>query len=194
MAQTVCPKCGSTNVGTTTAHKLKKGATYAADFALGFLFGEAAVDVMSETGGVSDNVSIKKEFQCRNCGYVWKDDGIDRVPDHILQEQKNHLAIAYHTEAKSYLNKGIVWGIITAACGLYCLIQPSRTLDTFWFGDSATTYSLSFTWLFICILGVVGIFKTINKISKYNEKNGISTHLSNMSVTEFRTSSYRQLV
>ena len=34
MAQTVCPKCGSTNVGTSTAHKLKKGATYAADFAL----------------------------------------------------------------------------------------------------------------------------------------------------------------
>lgn len=91
MAQTVCPKCGSTNVGTSTAHKLKKGATYAADFALGYLFGDAAVNVMSETGGVSDNVSIKKEFQCRNCGYIWKDDGVDRVPDEVLIRQMTQL-------------------------------------------------------------------------------------------------------
>ena len=106
MAQTVCPKCGSTNVGTSTAHKLKKGATYAADFALGYLFGDAAVNVMSETGGVSDNVSIKKEFQCRNCGYIWKDDGVDRVPDEVLIRQMTQL----HTQYKSQAQSALIWG------------------------------------------------------------------------------------
>lgn len=70
-----CPICGSTNVDTTTSHKIKKGATYVADFALGFLFGKAAVNVMQETGGVSDNVNIKKEYECKSCGHVWKEDG-----------------------------------------------------------------------------------------------------------------------
>lgn len=194
MAQTVCPKCGSTNVGTSTAHKLKKGATYAADFALGYLFGDAAVNVMSETGGVSDNVSIKKEFQCRNCGYIWKDDGVDRVPDEVLIRQMTQLHTQYKSQAQSALIWGIVSAIVTVFCAGYCFINDftSRAMENNWlWGDIEVTH-YNWTWLLLCIVGICTFINTNSKIKTYTSANKIAQEIGNMTVTDFRYSNYRR--
>jgi len=194
MAQTVCPKCGSTNVGTSTAHKLKKGATYAADFALGYLFGDAAVNVMSETGGVSDNVSIKKEFQCRNCGYIWKDDGVDRVPDEVLIRQMTQLHTQYKSQAQSALIWGIVSAIVTVFCAGYCFINDftSKAMENNWlWGDIEVTH-YNWTWLLLCIVGICTFINTNSKIKTYTSANKIAQEIGNMTVTDFRYSNYRR--
>ena len=194
MAQTVCPKCGSTNVGTSTAHKLKKGATYAADFALGYLFGDAAVNVMSETGGVSDNVSIKKEFQCRNCGYIWKDDGVDRVPDEVLIRQMTQLHTQYKSQAQSALIWGVVSAIVTVFCAGYCFINDftSKAMENNWlWGDIEVTH-YNWTWLLLCIVGICTFINTNSKIKTYTSTNKIAQEIGNMTVTDFRYSNYRR--
>ncbi|MBQ9820679.1 MAG: hypothetical protein IJM58_01005 [Muribaculaceae bacterium] len=194
MAQTVCPKCGSTNVGTSTAHKLKKGATYAADFALGYLFGDAAVNVMSETGGVSDNVSIKKEFQCRNCGYIWKDDGVDRVPDEVLIRQMTQLHTQYKSQAQSALIWGVVSAIVTVFCAGYCFINDftSKAMENNWlWGDIEVTH-YNWTWLLLCIVGICTFINTNSKIKTYTSANKIAQEIGNMTVTDFRYSNYRR--
>ncbi len=193
MTQTVCPKCGSTNVGTSTAHKLKKGATYAADFALGFLFGETAVDVMSETGGVSDNVSIKKEFQCRNCGYIWKDDGVDRVPDEVLIRQMTQLHTQYKSQAQSALIWGIVSAVVTVFCVGYCFINDftSKAMENNWLWGNIEVTHYNWTWLLFCIVGICTLFNTSSKFKTYNAANKIAEEIGGMTVTDFRYSSYR---
>ncbi len=105
MAQKVCcPKCGYTNVGTSTAYKLKKGATYAADFALGYIEGRTGVDVTSETGSVSDNVKIEKEYECKICGYTWKgevDENDNRYPS---QDRELYKKVVYIIADNLYIS------------------------------------------------------------------------------------------
>ena len=124
MAQIICPKCGSSNIGSSAAHKFKKGATYAADVALGYIGGyyggDLAVDVLSKTGGVSGNVSIKKEYECRDCGYIWKGEDVVRIPDHVIQQQKDKLEAMNKANANSSLKWGVIYGLVTAVCALYC--------------------------------------------------------------------------
>ena len=194
MTQTACPKCGSTNVGTSTAHKLKKGATYAADFALGYLFGEAAVNVMAETGGVSDNVSIKKEFQCRNCGYIWKDDGVDRVPDVVLIRQMTQLHTQYKSQAQSALIWGIVSAVVTVFCAGYCFINDftSKAMENNWLWGNIEVTHYNWTWLLFCIVGICTLINTYSKIKAYNAANKIAQEIGKMTVSDFRYSSYRQ--
>ena len=78
-----CPNCGSANVGTTTEYKAKKALAMAGDFVVGFgaarLFGaEAAQNLLSETGAVSDNIEIAKELECKSCGFTWEE-GTERL-------------------------------------------------------------------------------------------------------------------
>ena len=197
MAQNICPKCGSTNVGTSTAHKLKKGATYAADFALGYLFGEAAVDVMSQTGGVSDNVKIEKEYECKSCGYIWKGAATgDQVPDHILQDQKNRLVTRYKSTASSKRNSTLLYGIATAACACYCFVNDftSKGMEHNWlFGDMEVTH-YNWLWLLLCIVGICTLIGAWSSYSEYSSINNTANELDQMSVAEFRTSKYRQYV
>lgn len=194
MAQNVCPKCGSTNVGTSTAHKLKKGATYAADFALGFLFGETAVDVMSQTGGVSDNVNIKKEYQCRSCGYTWTDDGVDRVPDEVLIRQMNQLISRYKSEAQSALTWTVISGIATVGCAFYCFTNDlsSRGMQHNWLFGDIEVVNTNWTWLLLCIVGICTLINTYNKFNTYNASRQKAQEIGNMTVSDFRYSNYRQ--
>lgn len=68
-----CPRCGSTNTGTSVDYKIKKGLGYAAEFGIGFLagryLGEAGVD-LAEDISIADGVD--KEWQCNDCGHIWR--------------------------------------------------------------------------------------------------------------------------
>jgi len=76
MANYRCPRCGSSNVGTSTMHKAKKFAAYAGDFLMGYgaarYGGAEAVDALVENGGFSD-IEFAKELECKNCGFIWKE-------------------------------------------------------------------------------------------------------------------------
>lgn len=68
-----CPRCGSTNTGTSVDYKIKKGLGYAAEFGIGFLagryLGEAGVDLVEDIS-IADGVD--KEWQCNDCGHIWR--------------------------------------------------------------------------------------------------------------------------
>ena len=188
----ICPKCGSTNIGTSAAHKLKKGLTYAADFALGYYGGDLAVDIMSETGGVSDNVSIKKEYKCRNCGYIWKGEGVSRIPDYVLQQQKDKLEAMNKANARSSLKWGVIYGLVTVFCAFYCIVHDltTTTMEDVWLLGNTEVAHVDWWWLLLFIVGICTAVCTYSKINDYNLHNTSAKELNQMSVSEFRTSRY----
>ncbi|MBR5674548.1 MAG: hypothetical protein IKW97_09125 [Muribaculaceae bacterium] len=196
MAQNICPKCGSTNIGTSAAHKFKKGATYAADAALGLIGGyyggDLAVEVLSKTGGISDNVSFTKEYQCRDCGYIWKGEDAGRIPDHVIQQQKDRLEAMNKTNARSCLKWGIIYGLVTAVCAFYCLVYDLTTTtmeDTLLFGNTQVAH-VDWLWLLLFIVGICTAFCTYSKLKDYNLHDKSAKELNQMSISEFRTSRY----
>lgn len=195
--QNVCPKCGSTDVGTSTAHKFKKGAAYVADFAVGavagyFLGAEGASNVLSETGAVSDNVHIEKEYECRSCGYIWKGEGTQMIPDYIIQEHKDKLEADMKSEAQKSGLWTIIYGIATIICGYYCIVNDftSKAMEHNWlFGDMEVT-NYNWLWLLLFIVGICTAFAAYGKFVDYSESSKTAREVSNMSVAEFRRSKY----
>ena len=89
MADIKCPRCGSKDISTSSAYKIKKGLGYTAEFATGFGLQYYAGDI---GGKVAKNISIAdkvgKEWECNNCHLVWKDNEIvrDIIPDTFIQQ------------------------------------------------------------------------------------------------------------
>lgn len=193
-----CPKCGSTNVGTSTLHKAKKTLAFLGDFAAGYYGGQEAVNIVSEHGGFSD-IQFAKELECKNCGYKWKDNGVaqglaDTVPDHVLEEQKDELAEEYRSKAKSGLMWSIIYALVAGLCGFYCFthdLSSQRVEDT-WLGTFTVT-DYNWTWIFLFLVGIVCAICAFAKFSgDYSENNKIAKKLERMSVALFRTSKYRK--
>lgn len=196
MAQIICPKCGSSNIGSSPAHKFKKGATYAADVALGYIGGyyggDLAVDVLSKTGGVSGNVSIKKEYECRDCGYIWKGEDVVRIPDHVIQQQKDKLEAMNKANANSSLKWGVIYGLVTAVCALYCFVHDltTTTREDVWLLGNTEVAHVDWLWLLLFIVGICTAVSTYSKIKDYNLHDKSAKKLNQMSISEFRTSRY----
>ena len=108
-----CPRCGSTNTGTSVDYKIKKGLGYAAEFGIGFLagrfFGEAGADMVEDVS-IADGVD--KEWQCNDCGHIWR--GIANAshssytqlgtakPQNSSKYQKQQIYTAPKTQNKIY--------------------------------------------------------------------------------------------
>lgn len=201
MANYRCPRCGSSNVGTSTMHKAKKFAAYAGDFLMGYgaarYGGAEAVDALVENGGFS-NIEFAKELECKNCGYKWKDNGdqglADTIPDHVIEEQKDELEQEYRSKAKSGLTWSVINAVVAGLCGYYCYTHDAssqRVDDTFLGTFTVTDYN--WTWIFLCIIGIFCAIFAITKFSgDYCDNNKIANKLERMSVASFRTSKYRK--
>ena len=71
-----CPRCGSRNTGTSLDYKIKKGLSYAGEFAIGYgagyFLGEAGGELVSD---VNLHDKVEKEYECSDCGYKWQGSG-----------------------------------------------------------------------------------------------------------------------
>ena len=73
-----CPRCGSRNVSTSLDYKIKKGLRYAGEFAIGYgagyLLGGLGLGSVAEdlVGDVNLHDKVEKEYECNNCGHIWK--------------------------------------------------------------------------------------------------------------------------
>lgn len=203
MALKICPRCTSTNVGTSTDYKIKKGATYAADFAAGYVFGETAMDVMSETGGVSDNMNIAKEFQCKDCGFKWKVTDADRLTIEEIEKQKRYLEARYWLTANDSKKKWII-GLILTIIGMgfvYLYIDK----DTFYtindrdpYYDGITLYSILsstfFEWTSNIMLITGAIMSYVYLFKNYLPARSAAKRINKMTVSQFLNSEYRHFI
>lgn len=200
MALKICPRCASTNVGTSTNYKLKKGASYAADFTAGYLFGETALDVMSETGGVSDNVNIAKEYQCKDCGFKWKATDADRLTVEEIERQKRSLEARYLLTAYESKRKWIIGLILTViGAGLVYLYIFKDSFDSYNPYDNGITFysiisSSVFEWTSNIIL-MTGVIMSYGYFFKnYLPARSAAKRINKMTVSQFLNSEYRHFI
>lgn len=200
MALKICPRCASTNVGTSTNYKLKKGAAYAADFTAGYLFGETALDVMSDTGGVSDNVNIAKEYECKDCGFRWQATDADRLTVEEIERQKRSLETRYWLTAYDSKRKWII-GLILTVIGAGC-VYLYISKDSFYhynpYDDGITLYSILsssvFEWTSNMIL-LAGVIMSYGYFFKnYLPARSAAKRIKKMTVSQFLKSEYRHFI
>lgn len=209
MAEYKCPKCGSTNVGTSTLHKAKKTLAFLGDFAAGYYGGQEAINLVSEHGGFSD-IQFAKELECQACGFRWKvndpkpsqyqqafqgyipQPAVDTVPDYVLDKQKHDLEDSY----RSKLNSRLIWIIIcvVVAClsAFYCItnnISSNHIQDTL-FGKMEVPET-NWLWILLFIFAVISVIIIITKSGSYNKYKRELKRLQRMSIQEFRSSWYR---
>ena len=201
MADIKCPRCGSKDISTSSAYKVKKGLGYAAEFATGFGLQYYAGDV---GGTVAKQISIAdkvgKEWECNNCHLIWKDNENvrDIIPDAFIQQYKNTMVkTLMPTKAGVVMSffPPSISALITYGCWFYCHTHEAYTtyMAHSIFGDYED-HNYSFMWYFLGFLMIVFGIVTIvvaciifsSLISNYEKAKNIEE----MTLEQFKASEH----
>ena len=216
MSSIRCPKCGSTDVSTTSDYKWKKVGGYAADMATAFAAGYFLGDLGNP---IAENVniagSVSKEWECQRCHYVWnenqkninqKKDRTVFVPDSFVQQEKDALERRLKPTPPSVSLGGIISSsilvCITFVCLWYCCVNEpwTKIMKDDWWGMHED-YEYHFLWFVVGFLflgfllsSIIVISVNVSKHSKakkeYAFANAKYNLVKNMSLNQFRMSSY----
>jgi hypothetical protein len=141
--------------------------------------------------------STEFQFDCPRCGYSWRrffQNGTDTIPDSVIARQQADLVRTTNESANSNFMYAVIWGIITLACIWYCFTteSSSKHMEKLWLVGEVEVIDVNWLWFilafFAFVFSLITIWCLIDAINKKREANRIEE----MTVSDFRTSSYRQ--
>ena len=169
---------------------------------IGYIIGlmvSSSKTVSDVTDSIDQQLYSSTEFQfdCPRCGHSWRkvfQNGADTIPDSIIANQQAELVRATRNIAGSNIVFAVISGIITFASGYYCYSHESSSthMQNLWLvGDTEVT-DYNWLWYILAFLAFVFLLITIGSIGSAIEKRGEAKHIEEMTITEFRNSSYRK--
>ena len=137
------------------------------------------------------------QFDCPRCGHSWRktfQNGADTIPDSIIAKQQADLVQSKNGDAIGMTVFSIICAIITFACGYYCYSHESSSthMQNLWLVGETEVTDYNWLWYILAFLAFVFLLITIGCIGSAVEKRDEAKHIKEMTVSDFRTSSYRQ--
>lgn len=169
---------------------------------VGYLIGLVASSSKA-TSDLTDSIdqqiysSTPFQFDCPRCGHTWQkvyQNGTDTIPDSVLQKQQTELVKQLRSDASVNLVMAVISGVISLACGYYCLTHESSSThmqEVFLLGNTEVT-DYNWTWWLLGFILIVAALVTLGQIVSAVNKRGEANQIENMPVSAFRYSSYRQ--
>ena len=167
-------------------------------FILACIFGyyiDKAAENITDSVDLGMYSSIPFEFKCSHFGNFWKrtyEKGVDFTTDSVLKWQKDKLIKSLRNDADSNNIYCVLCGIVAFACASYCFTHESSSShmeEVLFFNVQMTDYN--WTWWFLCIIGLVTLYNSINCGIKSRNQKQEADNLEKMSVSSFRHSNYR---
>ena len=169
---------------------------------IGYIIGllvSSSKTVSDVTDSIDQQLYSSTEFQfdCPRCGHSWRktfQNGADTIPDSIIAKQQTDLVRATRNTAGSNIVFAVISGIITFACGYYCYSHESSSthMQNIWLVGETEVTDYNWLWYILAFLAFVFLLITLGLIVSAIEKRGEAKQIEEMTVSDFRTSSYRQ--
>ena len=169
---------------------------------IGYIIGllvSSSKTVSDVTDSIDQQLYSSTEFQfdCPRCGHSWRktfQNGADTIPDSIIAKQQADLVRETRNISGSNFVFAIISGIITIACVYYCYSHESSSthMQNLWLVGETEVTDYNWLWYILAFLAFVFLLITIGCIGSAVEKRDEAKHIKEMTVSDFRTSSYRQ--
>lgn len=163
------------------------------------LYVQSSKTVSDVTDRIDQQMYTSTDFQfdCPRCGHSWRrtyQNGADTIPDSIIAKQQADLVKSIRGNIGSNIIFAVITGVISFACGYYCFTHESSSThmeDVFLLGNTQVT-DINWTWCFLCIVLIITALIAIGQLSSAFGNKSEADRIENMSVSEFRNSSYRR--
>ncbi len=163
------------------------------------LYVQSSKTVSDVTDSIDQQMYSSTDFQfdCPRCGHSWRrtyQNGADTIPDSIIAKQQADLVKSIRGNISSNIIFAVITGIIAIACGYYCFTHESSSThmeDVFLLGNTQVT-DINWTWWLLCIVLIITALIAIGQLTSAFSNKSEANHIENMSISEFRNSSYRR--